>query len=71
MTKLIIRILKWWDIYGFKGIMSLIIPVYWSQDTEFPDRFVNNGYDIITFRQNGRAYFRGTYFQRMKKCGLI
>ena len=71
MLKHIISILKWFEIYGFKGIVSLVLPVYWSQDTEFVDRFVNDGYDVITFKQNGRSYFKGTYFQRMKKLELI
>ena len=45
-----------------KGYISLVYPVSWSQDVYLS----NNGYDIISLKNSGRAYFEGTYWQKEK-----
>lgn len=59
------RIKYWIDFYfhfGFIGLYSLILPVYWKQDS----RFKNNGIDILSIKDKDGAYFRGTFKQLMQ-----
>ena len=63
MLKIIMRLLGFCDHYGWKGFLSLVKKVYWTQDN-IPIK--NDGYDIISLRKPKHFYFYGTLRQRNK-----
>jgi hypothetical protein len=64
MLKLLINILSFFHIYGWKGIYAIFRRVYWKQN-------LNGGYDIISLCDNDKCYFRGTLRQRKKWLGPL
>lgn len=57
------KIVNHYSYFGFwMGLLVLVLPMCWEQDT----RLINDGKDIIHFRDKSRCYFRGTLRQRNK-----
>lgn len=46
--------------YGWLFLLSLVWPVYWSQDSTFK----NKGWDIIHLFNNKTAYIKATYWKK-------
>ena len=59
MKKWIYRMLTLLQNFGWRGLYAILLPVYWRQDVEFK----NNGYDILSIRDNTGSYFYGTWKQ--------
>jgi hypothetical protein len=56
-----LRVMNLIDKHGWLVVLSFFYPVYWSQDINI----CNNGYDILSLRDPGTSYFRGTWKQNV------
>ena len=62
----IIAFLTFIECYGIKGIIAIFYPAYWSQDV----KMVNRGRDVLSFKDPGTHWFRGTVTQMLKALPL-
>lgn len=61
--KSVVNIMSLYTDFGIYIFVSMIIPMNWTQDVNF----VNDGYDILSFKNTERSYFTGTYWQWKKE----